>query len=706
LTYQWYFSGGIPIASGTNATLVIQNAQPYNYGTYWVVVGNYDGEVVSATANLKVATQLGYWPFDNTNTWTGTGGQVPLLFTNIVGVPSWHSNAMWMDQTGLATLEYRTVETNGNVNISPANGTIRFWFRPDWSSGVGPGQNGRMVELGNQGNTNGWWSIQFTADGTRLMFISQTNGLAATNCSAVINWTSNQWHQLVLTYGVTNSSLYVDGAYVAGGTGSAIQSNQAQLIPAFRIGGDTNGNNQAKGTFEDLETFNYPLLPWTITNSSPIQMQGQSQCISYPTQYKINSYPGISNLFTMPEPGLTNEVLTVSATLNLTAGSYTLTAGNSCNPTNLSGNSWYLVPSILWSAAMPGIGAWGNSGVVSNGAIISASLTNLPNFSISFVPGLPGNGYLAINTLAAGLVPNNPLYCTNPPVNPLTLPFSAYPPQRLTYLSFDNQDLTGDGGQVPNVSSNVTQVASPFGQGVLLDSSGTVSLAYPAFQSDAIAITEPDGSTNYSSGTPNIRRNEGTVRFWFKPDWTSGNGPTNGGIFLDMVGANWLLQVTNSGRTIELDAGTSPLLRQAIAWTNSTLWHQIALTYSSTGSVLFVDGAQSISGAAMPPLTNNPLTVFQIGSDGLNPTVQVRGIMDEVETFNYVLGAGDVSSNYTAMCSLDVNGDGISDLVEFEAGIISDPWAPPAQNPIQNPAPTPGDTNAPIIQLVQPINAQ
>ncbi|MEI6076403.1 MAG: LamG domain-containing protein [Verrucomicrobiota bacterium] len=209
--------------------------------------------------------RIGYWSFDDTNIWVGDAGQLPLVATNVVGVSSWSTNAVLIDATNAVVLEYRTVETNGNPNLLLPKGSLRFWFKPDWNSGTGPGTAGRLIEVGYQTATNGWWALVFNTNGTQLTFNTQSGGLAMTNLSASINWASNQWHQIVLTYIGTNSSLYLDGQPATNGTGSVYYPNAVERAGGFRLGSDVNGANQARGAFDELETFSYPLDPASIS---------------------------------------------------------------------------------------------------------------------------------------------------------------------------------------------------------------------------------------------------------------------------------------------------------------------------------------------------------------------------------------------------------------------------------------------------------
>lgn len=301
LNYQWYFNSGA-LANATNATLTFNVVETNNAGSYYVIITNYFGSIISSVATVTVTivpmldsdydgrsdnqeiadgtdplnpssvlqVQLAHWPFDNTNTWAGDAGQLPLIATNVVGVLSWSTNAVQIDTNG-ATLTYRDVETNGNANINLRSGTVQFWFRPDWGStnagGVGPQSEGRLIEIGTQGTTNGWWGLVIGSAGTNIYFATQTNSPSTltTNLTVAISWAANNWHQIVLAFSTNNSALYLDGQpLLTNGLGTACWPALAVRSQGFSIGGSMSGTNQAKGTFDELRTFNYPRSPAQI----------------------------------------------------------------------------------------------------------------------------------------------------------------------------------------------------------------------------------------------------------------------------------------------------------------------------------------------------------------------------------------------------------------------------------------------------------
>jgi hypothetical protein len=168
--------------------------------------------------------------------------------------------------TNVAVLSYRDVETNGNANINLRSGTVQFWFSPDWSStnagGTGPQNEGRLIEMGAKGTTSGWWALLVGSSGTNIYFGTQTNSLGTltTNLTAAISWASSYWHQIALTYSTNSSALYLDGQpLLTNGTGTAYWPSLMVRTNGFTLGGSASGTNQARGGFDELKTFNYPL---------------------------------------------------------------------------------------------------------------------------------------------------------------------------------------------------------------------------------------------------------------------------------------------------------------------------------------------------------------------------------------------------------------------------------------------------------------
>ena len=112
-----------------------------------------------------------------------------------------------MDSPDPAWLQYNVVENDGTTNLTVDQGSVLFWFAPNWSGtnegGTGPGAAGRLIEVGayTEDASYGWWSLYTDPDGVNLYFSAQGSDGSQTNyLSAPIDWTTNRWHLIALTY--------------------------------------------------------------------------------------------------------------------------------------------------------------------------------------------------------------------------------------------------------------------------------------------------------------------------------------------------------------------------------------------------------------------------------------------------------------------------------------------------------------------------
>lgn len=204
--------------------------------------------------------RLGLWRFNTTN-WLSERGFPSWWSNGVTSVATWSSNgASIPNQTAWSGLLYYESETNGWVNFNCRNGTVRFWFKPNWSTGGGPQTWARLFEMGGYGYSGGWWEIGLDLDGSHLGFLSMTNGTQyVSHANTSINWTSNYWHQIAVTYSPTSTATYIDGVLVGSDSGIQVFPNAPTRTNGFRLGFDWYGGQSAGGVMEDLETFNYPM---------------------------------------------------------------------------------------------------------------------------------------------------------------------------------------------------------------------------------------------------------------------------------------------------------------------------------------------------------------------------------------------------------------------------------------------------------------
>jgi RHS repeat-associated protein len=99
-------------------------------------------------------TPLDYWPFTDTTNWTSGFGYAPDSFTNISAAWLGDGTSAFIDSPNPSWLQYNVFENDGTTNLTVDQGSVTFWFAPNWSStndaggGLGPQEWGRLLEVG------------------------------------------------------------------------------------------------------------------------------------------------------------------------------------------------------------------------------------------------------------------------------------------------------------------------------------------------------------------------------------------------------------------------------------------------------------------------------------------------------------------------------------------------------------------------------
>lgn len=239
-----------------------------------------------AAVPLPWYKQLDEWHFNSYSLLTvhTSSPQAALGFTL---APDWNTNALRMVGTEFGLVQYPIVTTSGLTNLVCDFGSVRFWYRPLWSSattslnGTGPGTSARLLEVGlwTSSATYGWWCIYLNPQGTNLSFGGQADHHSVTYARAPIEWQSNRWYQIAVAYSQSNSFIYVDGKLAAEGSGVTRFPNAAvQAQTGLNIGSTSLGEKLMQGDMDVLQTFNYQLDYSAITNgywdANPVESSG------------------------------------------------------------------------------------------------------------------------------------------------------------------------------------------------------------------------------------------------------------------------------------------------------------------------------------------------------------------------------------------------------------------------------------------------
>ncbi len=143
------------------------------------------------------------------------------------------------------------------------SGSMRFWFKPDWSSGEGPGGYGTLMSFGKwkaPPGMSGYWGLSLDPKGERIAFGAQSKDKGMTFIATSVSFMKDNWYEIVLTYDANATWVYIDGKAHGPGQGvSFIPPESALESTGFALGNTPEGHQPVKGLIDGFEIFNYPL---------------------------------------------------------------------------------------------------------------------------------------------------------------------------------------------------------------------------------------------------------------------------------------------------------------------------------------------------------------------------------------------------------------------------------------------------------------
>ncbi len=166
-----------------------------------------------------VMRRLSYWRFNNSGNWTNEAGIAPLTTNSLLSAGSWSGTAVYLTNTS-SQIKYPTLNSDGTALVNLRNGTVRLWFRPDWTSkslggaGIASGHSA-LFQVGP--DINGiTWALSLWSSGNELDLVSRqrlSNGdvVQVDAFHQDIAWTNGYWHEIGVTYTPSNAACYLDG---------------------------------------------------------------------------------------------------------------------------------------------------------------------------------------------------------------------------------------------------------------------------------------------------------------------------------------------------------------------------------------------------------------------------------------------------------------------------------------------------------------
>jgi hypothetical protein len=228
---------------------------------------------VSSYAQPAIPSQWFYFP---TNFDTAFRSPPIAYTTNLILTPidpdGLYGTVLVLDTTNLtpAFLNYNVLDTSPrtNRNINYAQGTVLFYYAPNWASvsqgGTGPGELAYFLAGGDwsSNSPNGLFAIYADAGGSNIYLGGVGAGDAEIYASAPISWTSNTFHQIGVEWTTGDCEIYLDGALAATGDGVIYVPPRSTWTNGFFIGSDNTGYEQARGAFWDMVTWTQEYGAW------------------------------------------------------------------------------------------------------------------------------------------------------------------------------------------------------------------------------------------------------------------------------------------------------------------------------------------------------------------------------------------------------------------------------------------------------------
>ncbi len=208
----------------------------------------------------EFASQLYHESFD-ASFFSGTTN-TQIITDQFTYVESWSGYALQRAGDVVVPFVVPALDFKGRTNVSCNQGTIRFWFKPAWSSGAtdkgaGAGTVATLLELdaiGKNESANAW-SLQVSPDGNTLSLVAQSDSNPTVLYETQISWSANQSHLVWLNYGPKETTLFIDGQIVAQGIGTpTVPPEMAALV----VGSSLVGRSVAGGDFDELACYDAP----------------------------------------------------------------------------------------------------------------------------------------------------------------------------------------------------------------------------------------------------------------------------------------------------------------------------------------------------------------------------------------------------------------------------------------------------------------
>jgi hypothetical protein len=233
--------------------------------------------------------RIAYFPMDDAN-FTSAEGQLPRAASGVTSVPGWKGNAVRVDAIG-DVLNYDWKRPDGSLNYSFKTGSVRLWIKPDWSSAQMSGTWSRLLEIGGSwGTGKAYAMLLFNATEPSIIYSEHDGNGHYTEypTTTPFTWSSQTWHQVVVTWSGTTRKTYLDGVLAGEDSPNWSYSPKAADIVAkgLILGNESPGGQPIYGALDEVEIFNYELTAGEVSQNYNASAVGDSDGDGMPDEWE------------------------------------------------------------------------------------------------------------------------------------------------------------------------------------------------------------------------------------------------------------------------------------------------------------------------------------------------------------------------------------------------------------------------------------
>jgi len=270
-------------------------------------------DLADSTDSAKV--RLGYWSFDD-GIGRGMRGHDPKVSVNnqFVDTP-WGKGLHITGSDGSSQFTINEIEEGLHSNFNLREGTVRLWFKPDWSTGSGLGGWPRLLVVGGwtPDASRDFWAVHIHPPVGSLHFSARTGPSTGDGYTlATLNWVAGDWYNVTVSYSAATVKVYINGVLTGIHPGGPHYARSLERANGMSIGTDHGGGQRVQGTLDKVETYNYVLSDQEVLDlysqeaAALLDLDGDGMPNSWEEQYGLDPLDPSDAALDLDGEGLSN----------------------------------------------------------------------------------------------------------------------------------------------------------------------------------------------------------------------------------------------------------------------------------------------------------------------------------------------------------------------------------------------------------------